>query len=146
MIRKATPQDFNAILDLSQEFWKYTLFDEEFDRDHTLLMVKQSFDYGLLAALEIDLEVVGFVSGIKSFLLGSPAALMGVELAWWVTPDHRGGKNGIKLLKFIETLAREQGIKYWTMVSMESSMPEQINGLYEKLGYKKSETGFTKVF
>ena len=45
MIRKAAPDDFERILDLSQEFWLHTQFDEEFERDHTLLMVNQAFDH-----------------------------------------------------------------------------------------------------
>lgn len=145
MIRLATQEDFEAILDLSEEFWKHTMFTEEFDREHTLLMIEQAFAHGLLAVAEIDNAVVGFVAGIKSFLLASTQSIMGTELAWWVNEKHRGGKSGIGLLRFIEELAREQGIKYWTMISMESSMPEYANRLYEKMGYKKSETNFTKV-
>jgi hypothetical protein len=31
------------------------------------------------------------------------------------------------------------------MVSMQSSMPEEVNALYEKMGYEHSETSYTKV-
>lgn len=143
MIRLATEEDFESILDLSQEFWKHTIFSEEFDRDHTLIMVKMAFSHGLLAVVDLDGKVAGFCAGIKSKLLASPDAWMGTELAWWVSPGHRGGRNGIHLLMFMEDLAKSQGIKYWSQVSMESSMA--VGEIYERMGYTKSETVYTKV-
>lgn len=145
MIREAQVSDFPAIVDLSREFWAHTMFEEPFDPEHTQKMVDLAYDHNLLAVLEVDYQVVGFVAGISSFLLGSTQAKCGTELAWWVSPAHRGGRNGIALLNFIEQLAAKNGIKYWTMVSMESSMPEKVGRMYEKMGYSKSETSYTKV-
>jgi GNAT superfamily N-acetyltransferase len=145
MIRIATEDDIPSILLLCEEFWAYTIYDEAFNADHTRLMVDMALDHGLLAVLDAG-TIVGFVAGIKSALLGSTQALTGTELAWWISPDHRKGRNGIKLMLFIEDLARKQGIKYWNMISMESSDPERANKIYEKLGYVKSETSYTKVF
>lgn len=145
MIRKATPQDFDAILDLSAEFWLHTQFTEPFERDHTLVMVQMAYDHELLAVVDVDGKVMGFSAGIKAPLLGSSQAMHGTELAWWISPQLRGKMHGVRLLEFIERLAIAQDLTYWHMVSMESSMPEYVNGLYERLGYKKSETTWTKV-
>lgn len=145
MIRSATIDDFDEILDLCEEFWTHTQFVEVFDREHTRLMVKMAYDHGLLCVLEIQDKIVGFCAGIKSFLLGSREAQTGTELAWWVDPDNRGGRNGIKLLEFMEDLAKMAGVKYWNMVSMQSSMPDTINRLYDKMGYSLEETTWTKV-
>jgi len=146
MIRTATEQDFEQILDMSARFWLETQFDEPFERDHTLNMVNMAFDHGLLAVVEIEGRCVGFCAAIKSFILGSTKAMCATELAWFVYPEHRGGKNGVALLQFMEGLVKEQGIKYWTMITMVSSMPEQVGRMYEKLGYVRSETCYTKVF
>lgn len=146
MIRKAKQSDFESILNLAAEFWLQTDYDEVFERDHTLVMVKMAFDHGLLAVVEINDEVVGFCAGVKSFILASSKAMIATELAYWVDPQHRGGKNGIALLHFMEELVKEQKIKYWTMIAMQSSMPEQVGRLYENMGYVRSETGYTKVF
>lgn len=145
MIRSATVDDFDAILDLSAEFWQHTQFEEPFDREHTCVMVKMAYDHGLLCVLEINDKVVGFCAGIKSFLLGSKAAKTGTELAWWVDPENRGGRNGVKLLEFMEDMAKMAGVKYWNMVSMQSSMPDVINRMYERMGYSLEETTWTKV-
>ncbi len=144
MIRVATKEDISTILDLCEEFWKHTLYEEKFDRDHTELMVNMAFEHGLLVVLDID-GVIGFIAGIKSFLMASKEALTGTELAWWVNPEYRKGRKGIDLMLFIERLAKDQGIKYWNMISMESSHPEVANKIYEHLGYSKSETSYTKV-
>jgi GNAT superfamily N-acetyltransferase len=145
MIREATKQDFDDILRLSADFWLHTQFSEPFNAEHTKNMVQLAHDHCLLAVVEIDSRVVGFCAGICAPLMGSPHAVAGTELAWWVDPEHRGGKNGIALLLFMEQLAKKAGVKYWNMVSMESSMPEQVGRMYEKMGYHKSETSYTKV-
>jgi len=145
MIRNATTEDFEAILDMSAEFWLQTQFSEPFERDHTLNMVQMAHDHGLLAVVDID-GPVGFCAGVKSYTLGSTQAMTATELAWWLNPECRGGKNGVALLQFMEKLVQEQGIKYWTMVSMQSSMPEVVGKMYERMGYVHSETCYTKVF
>ena len=144
MIRLAEIEDFDDILDMCERFWLQTMYTEAFDRDHTEIMVGLAFDHGLLAVID-EGGPVGFVAGIKSHLMGSKEALTGTELAWWVNPDYRKGRLGINLMLFIEDLAREQGIKYWNMVSMESSSPEVANKIYQRLGYNRSESSYTKV-
>jgi GNAT superfamily N-acetyltransferase len=146
MIRLATEQDFESILEMSAKFWLSTQFDEPFEPGHTKHYVQMAFDHDLLAVVEIDGENVGFCAAIKSFILGSTKAVGATELAWYIYPEHRAGKNGIALLLFMEGLVKEQGIKYFTMVSMQSSMPEQVNRMYERMGYQHSETCYTKVF
>jgi GNAT superfamily N-acetyltransferase len=146
MIRVAEEKDFQSILDMSSRFWLETQFSEPFEADHTIHMVRMAYDHGLLAVVDVDGECVGFCAGVKSFILGSTKAMCATELAWWLNPEHRGGKNGVALLQFMEGLVKEQGIKYWTMVSMQSSMPDQVGRMYERMGYKHSETSYTKVF
>lgn len=145
MIRLATEADFDAILEMSAKFWLHTQFDEPFDREHTLIMVQFAHAQGLLAVVDVD-GPIGFCAAVKSPILGSPNAYGATELAWWLNPESRGGKHGIALLRFMEQLIQEQGIKYWTMVAMESSMPKEVGRMYEKLGYVRSEISYTKVF
>ena len=146
MIRLAEDKDLDSILRMAADFWLQTQFNEPFEAEHTRHYVQMAFDQGLLAVVEIDGENVGFCAAIKSFILGSTKAYGATELAWWLDPEHRKGKNGIALLLFMEGLVKEQGIKYWTMVSMQSSMPEQVGRMYERMGYVHSETSYTKVF
>ena len=142
MIRMATEEDFESILTLSENFWESTIYDEPFDRDHALVMVKLSYDSGLLAVIDCG-GVVGFCSAVMAPILGSPNAYGATEIAWYVSPESRGGKSGIKLMQFMEEIAKEAGVKYFTMISMHSSM--NVGSIYERLGYKKTETAYTKV-
>lgn len=144
MIREATTEDFDDILSMCDSFWQETMYSEDFDREHTKTMVQMAYDHGLLAVID-DGGVIGFVAGIRSYLMGSREAITGTELAWWVNPEHRKGRCGINLMLFIEDLARKQGVKYWNMISMESSAPEVANKIYQRLGYSRSETSYTKV-
>ena len=144
MIRAAEESDFPIILDMCEEFWQETAYDEPFDRQHTKLMVEMALDHGLLAVVD-ESGVVGFVAGIKGPLMASPSVQAGTELAWWINPEHRKGRKGIDLMLFIENLAKNQGIKYWNMISMESSKPEVANAIYAKLGYTVIETSWAKV-
>ena len=144
MIRVATVKDIPAILDLAGVFWEHTVYEEPFDRAQCYHMVNLCLSQGLLAVID-DQGIQGFVAGVKAPLIASSEASTGTELAYWVNPNVRGSGEGKKLLYFIEDLAREQGIKYWNMVSMESSNPELANALYERMGYKKVETTYQKV-
>jgi len=144
MIRHATEKDIEAIADMSMEFWKETSFDVPADRESVIGFAEHCLSENLLCVLEIGGNVEGFAAGIKGYMLGNVNIVCGNEVAWWVNPSHRGGRNGIKLLKYIEQMAKDAGVRFWTMAFMQSSMPEQIESIYQKLGYYKTEVLYTK--
>ena len=145
MIREAIAEDFETILDMCATFWLDTQFTEPFDREHTRKMVQMSLDHGLLITAIEEGEVIGFMAAIKSPLLGSMAAWMATELAWYVTPANRGKMAGIEMVLFLERLCKLQEVKYLNLAFMETSMPEQVKSMYKKLGYQLQETIYTKV-
>ncbi len=144
MIRKATIEDFDAILDMCSEFWGHTQFSEPFDREHTRSMVQMSHDHELLLVIDDD-GINGFIAAIKSHLLGSSSAMMATELAWWVNPEKRGKMSGVGLVSTLERLCIEQEVKYLNLAYMQSSMPKQVRSMYERMGYALQETLYTKV-
>ena len=144
MIRDAKETDFDAILDMCEQFWGHTSYSEPFERDHVLKMVEIAFEQGLLIVLDAE-GVQGFIAGVYSPLLGSSQAMAGTELAWWVNPVLRGSGVGFRLLRAMEYKARRNGIKYWNMASMKSSDDSHANSIYERAGYKLNETLYQKV-
>jgi len=144
MIRLATYDDFDAILDMCEEFWGHTQFEEPFERDHAEKMVQLSFDQGLLLVAD-DGGVFGVIFAIKSPLIGSTKAWTATEIAWWVNPKKRGKLAGVQLIAHLERLCIEQEVRYLNLAYMQSSMPDTVRKLYEKLGYKLQETLYTKV-
>lgn len=145
MIRDALETDFDEILDCCEQFWSHTIYDEEFERDHVRSMVQMCFDCGLLAVIDVNGKIEGFLASFCGPLIGTSKVLTASELAWWVNPDFRGGYLSIKLLKHLEKKAKSIGVKYWNMVSMNSSNPLLVNSLYERMGYKHTETSYTRI-
>jgi len=144
MIRLATYDDFDTILDMCEVFWGHTQFTEPFERDHTEKMVQMSYDHGLLIVADDD-GVYGFMAAIKSPLLGSTRAWTATELAWWVNPEKRGKLAGVRLVQHLERLCVNSDVKYLNLAYMQSSMPGTVKKLYEKMGYELQETVYTKV-
>lgn len=144
MIRDASEHDIEQIADMAMEFWKESPFDVPADMESVTAFAEHCLSENLLCVLEIDGKLEGFAAGIKGAMPGNLNVVCGNEVAWWVNPPHRAGRNGIGLLKHIENMARDAGIRFWTMAFMQSSMPEQIEAIYQKLGYSKSEVSYTK--
>ena len=144
MIRAANEGDFDRILEMAEMFWQETCYLEPFSREATMPYIQMSFDCGLLAVAEIAGEVKGFCAAICTPMMGS-GVMIGTELAWWIDEDARGGRAGINLLKQMEVMAKESGVKYWNMIAMRSSMFDSVCGMYKKLGYTENELTFTKV-
>ena len=145
MVRDGTEADLDAVVDMAREFWKCTRYDDPYDPEHVHIMASIALEHGLLAILEVDGEIAGFVAGLKGPLIGNGNVLNGTEIAWWVNPEARKGHNGIALMKHIENMAKAQGIKYWNMMVMETCQPEVGAAIYTRLGYEKSETAYTRI-
>jgi GNAT superfamily N-acetyltransferase len=142
-IRKATENDFGVILSMSELFWESTVYDEPFCPNQTIISIQAAYDCGLLAVVEKEGDVIGFCAAVIFPLLASNSGLCASELAYFLKPSSRGTGDGIKLIKFMEMLAKDAGVKYFVMVSMLSSM--DVGAIYERLGYKKSEVSYLKV-
>jgi hypothetical protein len=145
MVRDGKAEDLPAVVEMAREFWQHTRYDDPFDADYVEYMTGLALEHGLLAILEVDGAVEGFTAGLKSPLLACHAVLSGTEIAYWINPAARKGRNGIALIKHIESMAKAQGVKYWNMIAMESSMPEMVARIYGSLGYEKSETSYTRI-
>ena len=145
MIRLGEYKDVPNIVEMAWAFWEHAPYDEPFEPDLVETMAKMCIDNDMMAVLDIDGEVEGFACGVTGPLLASSQALTGSEIAWWVNPGQRSKNSGIALLQTLEELAKAKGVKYWNMLLMESSMPKQVENIYKKMGYVKTETTYSKV-
>ena len=144
MIRAAAPEDFPAIEAHSKLFWGHTYFDEAYKDGSALPYIELCHSHNLLLVAEVDAVIVGFAAGCKAQLMGDSSIIHGSELAWWVDEEHRGGRLGIQLLRGLELAAKAAGCSYWSMVYLESSMPDSIRKIYLKMGYQLNETVYGK--
>ena len=146
MIRDCETKDIPALVAMSKTFWQHTLYkDEEFQEDAVEGMIKATMEDKLCIVYDVKGIAQGFVCGVKGYLMANFDVSVGTELAWWVNKDYRNSSAGLKLLKAIESRARELNIKYWNMAYMQSSMPESIKRIYESMGYKENESLYTRV-
>lgn len=148
MIRAGKLEDFDQILVLCGRFWQETVFfkvyNVPFQPDHACNMVKMAYEHEILAVVEENQEIVGFAAGITAPLLGNGDFTSGIELAWWINPEHRSLNLGSKLFDFMQELAGAAGVDWWCMVSLQSSNPDKVNRFYEKKGYHLSEMTYMR--
>jgi len=145
MVRAGEKKDFDTIVKMAKEFTDLSGYNEKYCPNTVYAMASMCLDQGLLSVLEIDGIVKGVACGLKGALVTNSEVSMGSELIWWVDPEFRKGKNGISLLRHLENQAKKEGMKYWNMVFLESSMPLVIEKIYQKMGYNKTEVTYTKV-
>ena len=130
---------------MSREFWAHTIYDEPMQDDAVEAMTRKCIEDNLCLVFDVNGKAEGFICGVKGVLLANFDVMTGTELAWWVNEDHRESGGGIQLLRSIEKRAKAEGIKYWSMAYMQSSMPESIKKVYDAMGYKINESLYTKV-
>lgn len=143
MIRKATEDDKLEFLVLVKEFLKESKYpfslsvrklSENYDQ------VINHPDFSILLSV-VDSEVVGFlVAGVTAPLFSDD--LVSSELAWFVSKDHRGSRESLKLLSSYEEWAKEKGCKFVTMVDINTL--ENLEDFYSKKGYTLTEKTYVK--
>jgi GNAT superfamily N-acetyltransferase len=145
IIREGEERDIKNILVMAERCWEHTIYEEKFNAEIPELLLLGCIENNLLSVLEVDGVLNGFAASVKAPLMASSEAYNGTEIGLWLEPEHRKGGKGVRLIKHIESLAKKSGIKYFNLVFMMSLMPEIMQGIYEAIGYTKSEVVYTKV-
>jgi GNAT superfamily N-acetyltransferase len=143
MIRPAEDKDIFDVLAMCKAFWCSTQ-DLAYDHDHTVKKLAHLHENHMILVAERGGVIVGFMIIAAADNLCSPE-LTACELAWYVSPSARGGSCGIRLLKAGEDYAKLMGCKRMSMVFMESSMPQTVKSIYDKMGYKLIETRYERA-
>jgi L-amino acid N-acyltransferase YncA len=144
MIRDYQDNDLAGVLAMARKF--YTLSGYEsvipFDDSSAERMILASAAQGMCFVAESDGNLIGFVLGMAFPSMVNSQYLIGAEMAWWVDPEHRG--VGVGLLSAIENAARQNGVKIWSMVALESSNPDFAESIYLRRGYEKTERTYSR--
>lgn len=141
MIRPFKESDRDRVLSLCEEFWTASCADEygEYEEGHTSNKLSEILSSG---ACFVTNDVSGFILLVESTNLCNPGKVA-AEVAWYVTPNARGG-DGIALLKTAIRYCELKEISSLSMMYMQSSMPESIVKIYDKMGLIKRETTYIK--
>lgn len=149
LIRFAKPNDHDALVRIGNDFFEFNPYRRhgaELDEPSLTrtLDILRSGD-NILIVGEVDGEVVGAAGAFVSPTFWNFNEKQGVEAFWWVDPEHRGDGNGKKIRQALERVAKNRGVKYWTMISLELSEPEKMHKMYAKAGFEHIENVYLKV-
>lgn len=145
-IRKATLGDLPAIVGMSERFYATTSYAgfADFCPESVSNLASMLIETGVFLVAESDGEVVGMVGLAVAPFMFNNAHKAAYEVVWWVNPEARGGGIAVSLLRAIEPACREIGCDVIQMVHLANS-PPQASALYERCGYRHTESSYTKV-
>jgi GNAT superfamily N-acetyltransferase len=143
VIREAIVDDIPVLVEMGMRFAQSDAY-KRFVRDNPVQfeeMARMLITSGL--GVILVLEKNGCVEGMIGMLC-TPHFLSGDmfagEICWWINPEHRG--DGVRLMKFAETWAREHGALSIQMVAPN----ERVGRLYKRMGYQQTEVSYQKQF
>lgn len=87
-------------------------------------------------------ELVGYVIYIIQPLLHYKKELGADGDIFWLSPDHRKGSVGIRLLKEAETNIKQLGCTY---ISNKTKLHKDVGRIFERLGYQAIERVYAKA-
>ena len=146
MIRKATPGDVNAIVEMSRIFYATT--DDAryvpFCEDTVFGLASMLVDSHIMLIAEIDCEAVGMIGAYVSPGMFNASATGAHEVVWYVSPSHRGSGIGGDLLKAADAERKERGCWKFEKATLATSPPIAAEILL-KAGFSPSYNSFMKV-
>ena len=143
MIRPYQKSDKCAVLTLCEEFWNASCTNDygAYDEEHTSKKLDSILESGTCFVCD---DLSGFILLVESTNLCNPNPIA-AEVAWYVTPASRKG-NGIKLLNAAINYCKLKQIKTLSMMFMQSSMPDSIVKIYDRMGFELAETTYIARF
>jgi GNAT superfamily N-acetyltransferase len=137
LIYKASKEDIREITEMAKRFEECTAH-VPVDVEYAIKKYESLFDAGIghMFGMRIDGKVVGGFGCVHAESFHYPTKML-IETFWFVLPEYRG--RGKELLEAFESLSRELNCDQRVMVHLSDSMPESLERLYTKMGYKLVE-------
>ncbi len=146
-IRFATSEDVDRLVEYGRTFWHQTLYFEDgvdYDVASVTTTTNWLLDEGIALYAEKDGKVVGLLLAVVGPFPMNNNYKAATEWVFYVDPEVRKEGVGQRLIQHAEKMLRPQGVKYLSMISLSNVQPEAAEGLYKSLGFRHTETSFTK--
>lgn len=147
-IKRAKLDDVDAMVTFGEGFWTQTMYYKqgvEYDYPAITALTTNLIETGGIVQVAYDDDrVVGIILMVKGPMPFNPGALVATELVYYVDPEYRNTGVGTQLLQQAENIAKQQEIKFITMIHLDSVQPEKAESVYNSMGYHRNETAFTK--
>ena len=143
MIRRATVEDIPRLVEMGQRFIAETKYRDllvgDPERIYAIIIDLLSAPRGLVLVSEKDGALTGMI-GLLVYNHPFSGLLTACEIVWWVEPEARSGRDGIRLLRAAEAWALEHGATHAQMVAPNA----HVGAFYERLGYTEVETSYQR--
>lgn len=147
MIRRATPDDIDALMPMAERFYTSCPWSAVAD------FSAESSRAGLLSLLEGERSAIfvieaegGALLGAVGFLLApvwlSADLILAQECFWWVEPGV--SREAIALWKAGEDWAQSSGATAASMIRLEGMRDEALHRLYVRRGYNPMEHHYVR--
>lgn len=138
MLRIATVEDTELVLEMATKFLEKTSYKDLFDKE-LLKHIITDFVSSIGDDKVVIIHDKGMIAGmVTPFYFGK--VKQATELAWWVDPSARKEGVGEKLLEAFEFWANKIGCKHVVMAALD----EKLEKFYTSKGYRLVEHIYTK--
>jgi len=146
MIRQAMLDDADAIMELVEKFYYNTDYAgfAPFDYETVFDLTKMLIETGVVLVGTIDEVIVGVIGLVVAPFMFNKSKLGAYEVIWYVEKAAMRLGIGGGLLAKIDEVCKDRGIELIQMVHLSNS-PPQAAAMYVAMGYKHSESSYTKV-
>lgn len=146
MIRPATSADVPRIVEMSRLFYASTSYAEwaDFNEETVANLATSLLNDHVMLVAEVDGKVYGMVGLFVAPHMFNVDVKAAYEVVWWVEPESQGAGVGKALLQAIEPACREKGAVAIQMVHLSSSPPAAAL-IYERMGFRHTESSYTRV-
>jgi GNAT superfamily N-acetyltransferase len=108
---------------------------------HKILQLYKNKDVIVILAIDND-KIVGFIAAmVHEYFFSSRKRVS--DLGFYVLPEHRGSRAAIKLVKSLETWAKQTGADDLHLGQTTAVEIDKTRQFYERLGYKT--VGFNTI-
>ena len=148
MLRMATPEDTERVLELSMNFFEaaklpYGEVNEAKARNVIEHCRSPLEPTSVLILWEEQGKVQGLLAGqLTETLLNTDK--VATELIWWVEPEYRKGEAGKALLGAFEYWAEWNNCRYVQMIGLQNEYSKTLDRYYRKEGFHIAETTYIK--
>lgn len=145
MIRPAVPSDAAEIARNGAKFFAQAGWSDvmEYNEADCAASLESMIGAGHFICLVSGNPINGMVAGLYGPAYFNASQIVGEELFWWVD-DAAPQMTGIRLLKALEREAKDRGVHAFTMKSLARLGGERMTKLYQRCGYRPSESAFIR--
>lgn len=137
-------EHLGALKEMFPEHWEALALNKDkvpLDPQYDIYLQRDALGQVIFVTLRGDGKIIGYFVGFVAPGLHYQTCLTLTMDIFWVRPEHRNGRAGIKLFREVEREARRRGVQRWFA---GSKVHADASVLFERLGFEKVEIYYSK--